>query len=76
MTKKIVSINPQPRRSQEAQQSATPEQWVAGGGGGRLKRFTVELDPGLHRRLRMVAARDGRTMAEIVRDLIEVACPE
>ncbi|MCY4607898.1 MAG: plasmid partition protein ParG [bacterium] len=75
MRRKIVSIDPRPRRSRQGRDAQASEQWVMGGGEG-LKRFTVELTPAQHRRLRMAAARDGRSMADIVRDLIEDACPE
>ena len=75
MTRKVVSIDPRPRRSQRDRQADSTDQWVKGGG-GQLKRFTIELEEGLHRRLRMTAAREGRSMADIVRELLEDACPE
>ncbi|MCY4608075.1 MAG: hypothetical protein OXD40_05715 [bacterium] len=75
MTRKIVSIDPRPRRSQRDREARASEQWVKGDG-GRMKRFTVELTPDQHRRLRIAAARDDRRMADIVRELIEEACPD
>ena len=75
MTRKVVSIDPRPRRSQRDRQAGSTDQWVKGGS-GQLKRFTIELEEGLHRRLRMMAAREGRSMADIVRELLEDACPE
>ncbi|MDE0240673.1 MAG: hypothetical protein OXQ84_10825 [bacterium] len=75
MTRKVIDIDPRPRGSARGRRTETAGM-RATGRGGRLVRFTVELDEDLHRRLRLAAARDGRRMAAIVRDLIEEACPE
>lgn len=75
MTRKVVTIDPRPRAQKEASHAIPTETWVRGGR-PRLTRFTIELDPALHRRLRLEAARQGRRMADIVRELIDGACPE
>ena len=78
MSRKIVSIEPKPR-SRAAGAGATPEQWirgVAGSTGASTKRLTIDIDGETHRRLRVRAAAEGRTMADIVRALIDDACPQ
>lgn len=75
MTRKVIDIDPRPRGSVRDRRPETAGMRVAGRG-GRMVRFTIELDEDLHRRLRLAAARDRRRMAAIVRDLIEEACPE
>ena len=74
MTKKVVAIASSPRAG-DTRQSA--EAWVRGATPGRpFKRLTVEVDEGLHRRLRLHAAGEGRSMTAIVRELLDGACPE
>lgn len=75
MTRKVVNIDARPRRGKDPGAAALSDAWVQGRRPG-IKRFTIELEPELHRRLRLAAARDGRRMADIVRELIEGACPE
>ncbi len=77
MSGKIVDIPALPGRDEAAR---AEDAWVRGrsraGPGGALKRLTVEVDAGLHRRLRVLAAMQGCTMAAVVRGLIDGACPE
>ena len=78
MTRKRVPIEPTPR-SRAGGAGASAEQWIRGraaanGHGG--KRLTIDIDEGLHRRLRIRAASEGRTMADVVRALLEDACPD
>ncbi len=75
MTRKIVTIDLRPRARQESPDGEGMETWVHGRRAACV-RFTVELDADLHRRLRLAAARQGRRMADIVRELIDGACPE
>ncbi|MCY4607374.1 MAG: ribbon-helix-helix protein, CopG family [bacterium] len=74
MTKKVVAIASSPRAG-DARKSA--EAWVRCATPGRpFKRLTVEVDEALHRRLRLRAAGEGRSMTAIVRELLEGGCPE
>ena len=74
MTKKVVTIARSPRGAETARAA---DAWISGADPGRpVKRLTVEIDEGLHRRLRVAAAQEGRTMSALVRALLERACPE
>ena len=76
MTRKIVSIEAKAgSRGREA--GPSPEQWIRGAAalpGKTAKRLTIDVDEELHRRLRILAATEGRTMADVVRALLEDAC--
>lgn len=78
MTRKFVSIEPKPgARTSDREVSA--EQWIrsaAATSGRSTKRLTIDIDENLHRRLRVLAATEGRTMADVVRALLDDACPE
>ncbi len=77
MTRKIVQIEPKPR-SREGGAGASAEQWIRGAtatSGQSTRRLTIDIDRETHRRLRVRAAAEGRTMADIVRALIDDACP-
>lgn len=74
MTRKVVEIGPSPRRGKDPGAAVVSDAWVQGRGTG-VKRFTLELDPDQHQRLKMEAARSGRSMADIVREKIDDACP-
>ena len=39
------------------------------------KRLTLDLDPELHLRIKMAAVRDGTTMVDLLRDLLEREFP-
>lgn len=39
-------------------------------------RITVDLDPSLHRRLKVRAANDGRRLSELIRDWIDQNCAD
>ena len=77
MTRKIVRIEAKAgSRGREA--SPSPEHWIRGAtvaAGKPAKRLTIDVDKELHRRLRILAATEGRTMAEVVRALLDDACP-
>ena len=73
MRRKIATIANSPRGG-ETRPSA--EAWIRGTQAGRpSKRLTIEIDEALHRRLRLHAAGEGRSMTAIVRELLESACP-
>ena len=58
-----------------------PEAWVrrkerpAAAGEGFTARLTVDVTPGLRGRIRMTAFRQGVTMADMLRDLLDRAFP-
>ena len=77
MTRKIVNISAKPR-SRAGGTGTSPERWIRGTPAGSeksTKRLTIDIDEELHRRLRILTATEGRTMAEVVRELLEDACP-
>ena len=62
------------RRGRGSERSAgAAERWVRSG--KSVKRLTIEVEAALHRRLRIHAATEGRSMADVVRELLEGACP-
>ena len=76
MTRKIVTIGAKPR-SLAGGADASAERWIRGASataGKSTKRLTFDLDEDLHRRLRIMAATEGRTMADVVRELLDEAC--
>lgn len=73
MSRKVVRMRHSPRPP-EAGKAA--DAWVRGAAEAPLKRFTVEIDEALHRRLRVASALKGCTMSALVRELIERECPE
>ena len=78
MTRKIVDIAPKTRRREGGAVPAA-ERWIRGEtapSGKSVKRLTIDVDEELHRRLRILAATEGRTMAEVVRALLDDACPD
>ena len=77
MSRKIVAIETKPRARADAA-GISPEQWIRGASapGASTKRLTIDIDGETHRRLRVRAAAEQRTMADIVRALIDDACPQ
>ncbi len=78
MTRKIVSIEPKPR-TRAAGAGTSPERWIRGeaaSAGKFAERLTIDIDEGLHQRLRVLAATEGRTMADVVRALPDEAYPD
>ena len=75
MNRKIVAIEPTPRgRASGAEVS--PERWIRGVASHATKRLTIDIPADLHKRVRLLAATEGRTMADVVRELLEEACPD
>ena len=77
MNRKIVAIEPTPR-GRAVGGEVSPERWIRGGAATAVvhKRLTIDVHEDLHRRLRVLAATEGRTMAAVVRDLLEEACAD
>ena len=78
MTRKVVEITAKPS-SRGGGGGRSPDQWIRGAAvapGKSVKRLTIDVDEELHRRLRILAATEGRTMAEVVRALLDDACPD
>ena len=77
MSRRSLNFDPRPRGHEEALSGDATEAWVRTGRAGRnLKRINVEVGKALHRRLRLRAAEEGRSMSDIVREALEGACPE
>jgi predicted HicB family RNase H-like nuclease len=70
--KKRVTITPRPAKP------ATPDEWVSGQPAadqeeatrGRLKRLTLDIDAELHRAIKLEATRQGKTIVEMLRELL------
>lgn len=75
MTRKMVLIGSKPR-SRSGRAGVSPERWIRGGGGQATKRLTIDIEEDLHKRVRVLAATEGRTMADIVREALEEACAD
>ena len=74
MSKKIISLDPKPPVPGPGAGRSSPERWIRGAGAQATKRLTIDLEEDLHKRVRLLAATEGRTMADIVRELLEEAC--
>jgi hypothetical protein len=58
---------------------ASAEDWAgfgADGGGEPMKRFTIEVQVSLHRRIKAACARRGLKTSSVLRDLLEREFPE
>lgn len=75
MSKKIISLEAKPRSRNRAT-GVSPERWIRGAGAQATKRLTIDIEENLHKRVRVLAATEGRTMADIVREALEEACPD
>ena len=66
---------------------ATAEEWISGGvreqappppvaPTERMKRFTIDVSPALHSRIKIECARRGLQMADVIRELLEAQFPK
>jgi predicted HicB family RNase H-like nuclease len=69
---KKVSIPTAPRAHRASDnRTQRAEEWIQGATPGKMKRFTIDVPEELHRRVRWHCMREGVSMANYVRGLLE-----
>ncbi len=67
MSRRRIGLGPRPPRDPEA------EAWVRGNGkaNGYTARLTIDVTPALRSRIKVIAFRQGQTVAEMLRGVLE-----
>lgn len=74
MSAKKVTIGQKPSRK-AAEKKATADNWVESRGvveeQEKIKRLTIDIPESLHTRIKVKATMSGKTMADMIRDILQ-----